>query len=51
MLLIEHKSLPDANVFSWGDLRAQVGKGHLQEEYTHTVHVKLVWVVQSPQDG
>ena len=51
MLHNEHKTLPDVNVFGWVDLRAEVGKGHLQEDYAHTVHVKLVWVVQAPQDG
>ena len=32
-------------------LPAQVGKDHLKEEDAHTVHVKLVWVVETPQDG
>ncbi len=32
-------------------LPAQVGEDHLQEEDAHAVHVKLVWVVETPQDG
>ena len=31
--------------------RPQVGEDHLKEEDAHAVHVKLVWVVQAPQDG
>ena len=33
------------------DLRPQIGENHLEEEHAHAVHVKLVWVVQAPQDG
>ena len=32
-------------------LRSQVGEDHLQEDYADAVHVELVRVVESPQDG
>lgn len=50
----------DFDASMWGDRcmtggsnnsRPQVGEDHLEEEHAHAVHVKLVWVIQAPQDG
>ena len=37
--------------FESDNLRSQVWEDHLEEEHAHAVHVKLVWVVEAPQDG